>query len=95
MNKDGPNQRAEFTARIEAAKSKMHQAGAPRFKHPLLRFLFSLGLTVVSFTVQSESLHSDEILQGLQKGDQICDEHRGERESKSSPSRDGGFGQVN
>ncbi|KAM8869013.1 CCR4-NOT transcription complex subunit 10 isoform 2-T2 [Spinachia spinachia] len=24
-NKDGPNQRAEFTARIEAAKSKMHQ----------------------------------------------------------------------
>uniref|UniRef100_A0AAQ4NNG3 CCR4-NOT transcription complex subunit 10 n=1 Tax=Gasterosteus aculeatus aculeatus TaxID=481459 RepID=A0AAQ4NNG3_GASAC len=25
LNKDGPNQRAEFTARIEAAKSKMHQ----------------------------------------------------------------------
>lgn len=31
--------------------------------------------------VQSASLHSDEIVQSLQKGNQVCDEHRRQRES--------------
>lgn len=43
------------------------------------------------FAVQSQSVHSDEILQGLQKGDQVCDEHSWECKSPPHVWHHAGF----
>lgn len=90
-NKDGRNQKAEFIGMIEAAKSKMHQVRLTpilflRWRKWRRESSFCIAAFVshflfFSFTVQSASVHSDEVIKGMQKGDQVCDEHSRECES--------------
>lgn len=49
-NKDGANQRAEFAAMIEAAKSKIHQARAS--KHMFLSFCLYLLIVTCCLCLQ-------------------------------------------
>lgn len=65
--KEGANQKAEFTAMNEAAKSKMHQVTALFTKFCIFyTSLLHVDVDYLFFSVvQGESLHSDEVIQGL------------------------------